>query len=113
MRSHKLIDGVVWDGKDPKKYAASFKVMPDRLSGMEKENDMSALALKLVEAPAKAEPAPKQPVAVATERPVTIDACPQRGIPGGQSPSEQACTPPVGRGWGRAGWAIDFATWRK
>ena len=26
MRSHKLIDGVVWDGKDPKKYAASFKV---------------------------------------------------------------------------------------
>ncbi len=27
MRSHKLIDGVVWDGKDPKKYAASFKIM--------------------------------------------------------------------------------------
>jgi nitrate/nitrite transport system substrate-binding protein len=26
MRSSKLIDGVVWDGKDPKKYAASFKV---------------------------------------------------------------------------------------
>ncbi|MDK9724947.1 MAG: ABC transporter substrate-binding protein [Sterolibacteriaceae bacterium MAG5] len=26
MRSHKLIDGVVWDGKDPKKYAESFKV---------------------------------------------------------------------------------------
>jgi nitrate/nitrite transport system substrate-binding protein len=26
MRSHKLIDGVVWDGKEPKKYAASFKV---------------------------------------------------------------------------------------
>ncbi len=26
MRSHKLIDGTVWDGKDPKKYAASFKV---------------------------------------------------------------------------------------
>ena len=26
LRSHKLIDGVVWDGKDPKKYAASFKV---------------------------------------------------------------------------------------
>lgn len=26
MRSHKLIDGVVWDGKDPKKYADSFKV---------------------------------------------------------------------------------------
>lgn len=26
MRSHKLIDGVVWDGKDPKKYAASFKI---------------------------------------------------------------------------------------
>jgi nitrate/nitrite transport system substrate-binding protein len=26
MRSHKLIDGVVWDGKDPKKYAAAFKV---------------------------------------------------------------------------------------
>jgi nitrate/nitrite transport system substrate-binding protein len=26
MRSHKLIDGVVWDGKDPKKYAGSFKV---------------------------------------------------------------------------------------
>ncbi len=26
MRSSKLIDGVVWDGKDPKKYAGSFKV---------------------------------------------------------------------------------------
>jgi len=26
MRSHQLIDGVVWDGKDPKKYAAAFKV---------------------------------------------------------------------------------------
>jgi nitrate/nitrite transport system substrate-binding protein len=26
MRTHKLVDGVVWDGKDPKKYAASFKV---------------------------------------------------------------------------------------
>ena len=26
MRSDKLIDGVVWDGKDPKKYAGSFKV---------------------------------------------------------------------------------------
>jgi nitrate/nitrite transport system substrate-binding protein len=26
MRSSKLIDGVVWDGKDPKAYAAGFKV---------------------------------------------------------------------------------------
>ena len=26
MRTHKLIDGVVWDGKDPKKYAAGFKL---------------------------------------------------------------------------------------
>jgi nitrate/nitrite transport system substrate-binding protein len=26
MRSSKLIDGTVWDGKDPKKYADSFKV---------------------------------------------------------------------------------------
>ena len=26
MRSSKLIDGVVWDGKDPAKYADSFKV---------------------------------------------------------------------------------------
>ena len=26
MRSAKLLDGVVWDGKDPKKYAGSFKV---------------------------------------------------------------------------------------
>ncbi|MDQ5946931.1 MAG: nitrate/nitrite transport system substrate-binding protein [Pseudomonadota bacterium] len=26
MRSSKMIDGVVWDGKDPKKYAAGFKV---------------------------------------------------------------------------------------
>jgi nitrate/nitrite transport system substrate-binding protein len=26
MRSSRLIDGTVWDGKDPKKYAASFKV---------------------------------------------------------------------------------------
>jgi len=27
MRSSKLLDGKVWDGKDPKKYAASFKIM--------------------------------------------------------------------------------------
>lgn len=26
MRSSKFMDGIVWDGKDPKKYAASFKV---------------------------------------------------------------------------------------
>jgi nitrate/nitrite transport system substrate-binding protein len=26
MRTSKLIDGVVWDGKDPKRYAGSFKV---------------------------------------------------------------------------------------
>jgi len=26
MRSAKLIDGVVWDGKDPKRYAGSFKI---------------------------------------------------------------------------------------
>jgi len=26
MRSSKLVDGVVWDGKDPKAYAASFKI---------------------------------------------------------------------------------------
>jgi nitrate/nitrite transport system substrate-binding protein len=26
MRTHKLIDGTVWDGKDPKKYASSFKI---------------------------------------------------------------------------------------
>jgi len=26
MRSSKLIDGTVWDGRDPKKYAASFKI---------------------------------------------------------------------------------------
>jgi nitrate/nitrite transport system substrate-binding protein len=26
MRSAKLIDGVVWDGRDPKKYAGSFKI---------------------------------------------------------------------------------------
>ena len=26
MRSSKLIDGVVWDGKDPAKYADSFKI---------------------------------------------------------------------------------------
>jgi len=26
MRTSKLMDGVVWDGKDPKKYAGSFKV---------------------------------------------------------------------------------------
>ena len=26
MRSAKLIDGVVWDGKDPKKYAGAFKI---------------------------------------------------------------------------------------
>ena len=25
MRSSKLIDGVVWDGKDPAKYADGFK----------------------------------------------------------------------------------------
>jgi nitrate/nitrite transport system substrate-binding protein len=26
MRTARLIDGVVWDGKDPKKYAGSFKI---------------------------------------------------------------------------------------
>ena len=26
MRAARLIDGVVWDGKDPKKYAGSFKI---------------------------------------------------------------------------------------
>jgi nitrate/nitrite transport system substrate-binding protein len=26
MRTSKLIDGVVWDGKDPKAYANGFKV---------------------------------------------------------------------------------------
>jgi len=26
MRTHKLIDGTVWDGKDPKKYASGFKI---------------------------------------------------------------------------------------
>jgi len=26
IRSSKLMDGSVWDGKDPKAYAASFKV---------------------------------------------------------------------------------------
>jgi nitrate/nitrite transport system substrate-binding protein len=26
MRGSRLIDGVVWDGKDPKKYADSFKI---------------------------------------------------------------------------------------
>jgi len=26
MRSSKLIDGVVWDGKDPKAYANGFKI---------------------------------------------------------------------------------------
>ena len=26
MRTSKLMDGTVWDGKDPKKYAASFKI---------------------------------------------------------------------------------------
>jgi len=26
MRSSRLMDGMVWDGSDPKKYAASFKV---------------------------------------------------------------------------------------
>ena len=26
LRTSKLMDGVVWDGKDPKKYADSFKI---------------------------------------------------------------------------------------
>jgi nitrate/nitrite transport system substrate-binding protein len=26
LRTSKLMDGVVWDGKDPKKYADGFKV---------------------------------------------------------------------------------------
>jgi hypothetical protein len=30
LRSSKLIDGVVWDGKDPAKYADGFKVKPRR-----------------------------------------------------------------------------------
>ena len=26
MRTHKMIDGVTWDGKEPQKYAGSFKI---------------------------------------------------------------------------------------
>ncbi|MEY4157416.1 MAG: hypothetical protein RJB64_2137, partial [Pseudomonadota bacterium] len=26
LRTSKLMDGVVWDGKDPRKYADSFKI---------------------------------------------------------------------------------------
>ena len=26
MRTSKMVDGVVWDGKNPKAYAASFKI---------------------------------------------------------------------------------------
>jgi nitrate/nitrite transport system substrate-binding protein len=26
MRTSKLMDGVVWDGKDPKKYADAFRI---------------------------------------------------------------------------------------
>jgi nitrate/nitrite transport system substrate-binding protein len=26
MRTSRLVDGVVWDGKNPKAYAASFKI---------------------------------------------------------------------------------------
>jgi nitrate/nitrite transport system substrate-binding protein len=26
LRTTKMIDGTVWDGKDPKKYAAGFKI---------------------------------------------------------------------------------------
>ena len=26
MRTAKLIDGVVWDGKEPKRYAEAFKI---------------------------------------------------------------------------------------
>jgi nitrate/nitrite transport system substrate-binding protein len=32
MRSSKLIDGVVWDGKDPAKYADGFKVKAEAVS---------------------------------------------------------------------------------
>jgi nitrate/nitrite transport system permease protein len=58
---------------------------------MEKENDMSAIALKLVEAPVEAEPAPKKAAAAATERPVTTER------------SEQAVTPPAREGLGEGG----------
>jgi nitrate/nitrite transport system substrate-binding protein len=27
MRTSKLVDGVVWDGKSPRSYAGSFKIM--------------------------------------------------------------------------------------
>ena len=30
MRTSKLIDGVVWDGKNPKAYAAGFKIKAGR-----------------------------------------------------------------------------------
>ena len=52
---------------------------------------MSALALKLVEAPAKGEPAAVKAAAAATERPVTIER------------SEQAVTPPAREGLGEGG----------
>ena len=52
---------------------------------------MSAIALKLVEVPATAEPAPVKTAVVATERPVTIER------------SEQAVSPPAREGLGEGG----------
>ena len=57
---------------------------------------MSALALKLVEAPTKAEPASETPAAAATERHVTIER------------SEQTSTPPAGEGQGEGGPRHDY-----
>jgi nitrate/nitrite transport system substrate-binding protein len=37
MRSSKLLDGVVWDGKDPAAYAAAFKVRAPQEAGSVKE----------------------------------------------------------------------------
>jgi hypothetical protein len=103
MRSHKLIDGVVWDGKDPKKYAASFKVMPDRLSGMEKENAHECPGIETGRSAGKGGARGQTARRSSYGSAPCNRACPQRGIPGGQSPSEQASPPPVREGLGGAG----------
>jgi nitrate/nitrite transport system substrate-binding protein len=82
MRSSKLIDGVVWDGKDPAKYADGFKV---RARPPEEERTMvSAVFHSPLDAPRRpcrprhrGRPPPAPPV----RPPVSAGRCPHRAGP--------------------------------
>ena len=70
MRSSKLIDGVVWDGKDPAKYADSFKVQGQRgLNDLQEPTMVSAVFHSPPQAACDAAPAECRAPSPAARRP--------------------------------------------